>query len=77
MPVPEDLDLGAGAPAPCSEDTDVWYQLLRCWHTIHYTPRAIVRAVRCGVRTIEHGNLVDREAESRLLPLSRRQASSW
>lgn len=24
-----------------------------------YTPRAIVRAVRCGVRTIEHGNLVD------------------
>ena len=37
-----DLDLGAGAAAPCSEDTDVWYQLLRCWHTIHYTPRAIV-----------------------------------
>ncbi|CAG9176732.1 amidohydrolase family protein [Cupriavidus respiraculi] len=27
-----------------------------------YTPRAIIRAVRCGVRTIEHGNLVDREA---------------
>ncbi|CAB3674777.1 MAG: amidohydrolase family protein [Achromobacter sp.] len=27
-----------------------------------YTPRAISRAVRCGVRTIEHGNLVDREA---------------
>ncbi|MGN6579910.1 MAG: amidohydrolase family protein [Bordetella sp.] len=26
-----------------------------------YTPRAIARAVRCGVRTIEHGNLVDRE----------------
>ena len=26
-----------------------------------YTPRAISRAVRCGVRTIEHGNLVDRE----------------
>lgn len=24
-----------------------------------YTPRAIERAVRCGVRTIEHGNLVD------------------
>ncbi len=24
-----------------------------------YTPEAIVRAVRCGVRTIEHGNLVD------------------
>lgn len=27
-----------------------------------YTGRAISRAVRCGVRTIEHGNLVDREA---------------
>ncbi len=27
-----------------------------------YTPRAIIRAVRCGVRTIEHGNLVDDEA---------------
>ncbi|WP_323120063.1 metal-dependent hydrolase family protein [Burkholderia alba] len=24
-----------------------------------YTPRAIARAVRCGVRTIEHGNLCD------------------
>lgn len=29
-----------------------------------YTPRAIARAVRCGVRTIEHGNLVDDEAAS-------------
>ncbi len=27
-----------------------------------YTPRAIARAVRCGVRSIEHGNLVDRAA---------------
>ncbi len=27
-----------------------------------YTPRAIARAVRCGVRTIEHGNLVDADA---------------
>jgi imidazolonepropionase-like amidohydrolase len=27
-----------------------------------YTPEAIIRAVRCGVRTIEHGNLVDAEA---------------
>lgn len=26
-----------------------------------YTPAAIDRAVRCGVRTIEHGNLVDEE----------------
>src|SRR5258706_2198573 len=25
-----------------------------------YTPEAITRAVNCGVRTIEHGNLVDR-----------------
>ncbi len=27
-----------------------------------YTPRAISRAVQCGVRTIEHGNLVDEAA---------------
>ncbi len=27
-----------------------------------YTPRAISRAVQCGVRTIEHGNLVDQAA---------------
>lgn len=27
-----------------------------------YTPAAIARAVRCGVRTIEHGNLVDEAA---------------
>lgn len=27
-----------------------------------YTPRAIARAVKCGVRTIEHGNLVDQAA---------------
>lgn len=26
-----------------------------------YTPRAIKRAIKCGVRTIEHGNLVDQE----------------
>jgi len=26
-----------------------------------YTPAAIARAVRCGVRTIEHGNLIDEE----------------
>ncbi|MBV2182121.1 MAG: amidohydrolase family protein [Castellaniella sp.] len=26
-----------------------------------YTPRAIQRAIRCGVRTIEHGNLLDEE----------------
>ena len=26
-----------------------------------YTPEAIARAVRCGVRTIEHGNLIDAE----------------
>jgi imidazolonepropionase-like amidohydrolase len=27
-----------------------------------YTPAAISRAVRCGVRTIEHGNLIDAES---------------
>ncbi|MEJ8813107.1 amidohydrolase family protein [Variovorax ureilyticus] len=31
-----------------------------------YTPRAIARAIRCGVRTIEHGNLVD-EPTARLM----------
>lgn len=31
-----------------------------------YTGRAIERAIRCGVRTIEHGNLVD-EAAARLM----------
>ncbi|MCO8648752.1 amidohydrolase family protein, partial [Burkholderia multivorans] len=31
-----------------------------------YTGRAIARAVRCGVRTIEHGNLVD-EAAAQLM----------
>ncbi|TDA44922.1 metal-dependent hydrolase family protein [Burkholderia pyrrocinia] len=31
-----------------------------------YTGRAIARAVRCGVRTIEHGNLVD-EAAAKLM----------
>ncbi len=28
-----------------------------CAHA--YTPRAIERAVRCGVRSIEHGNYID------------------
>lgn len=27
-----------------------------------YTPEAIIRAVRCGVRTIEHGSLIDQSA---------------
>lgn len=31
-----------------------------------YTPKAITRAVQCGVRTIEHGNLVD-EPTARLM----------
>jgi imidazolonepropionase-like amidohydrolase len=31
-----------------------------------YTPDAIARAVRCGVRTIEHGNLID-DATARLV----------
>ncbi|MGB7183169.1 MAG: amidohydrolase family protein [Burkholderiaceae bacterium] len=40
------------------------------WHTYAmahaYTPHAITRAVNCGVRSIEHGNLVD-EATARLM----------
>lgn len=31
-----------------------------------YTPEAISRAVRCGVRTIEHGNLIDAETAARM-----------
>ncbi len=31
-----------------------------------YTPKAITRAIECGVRTIEHGNLVD-ESTARLM----------
>lgn len=31
-----------------------------------YTPEAIVRAVRCGVRTIEHGNLIDEAAAAEM-----------
>jgi imidazolonepropionase-like amidohydrolase len=38
----------------------------RAWNTYvmahAYTPRAIMRSVKCGVRTIEHGNLIDDEA---------------
>ncbi len=37
----------------------------KAWHTYAlahaYTPTAISRAVRCGVRSIEHGNLIDAE----------------
>ncbi|MFK7965080.1 MAG: amidohydrolase family protein [Burkholderiaceae bacterium] len=37
----------------------------KAWHTYAlahaYTPAAIQRAVRCGVRSIEHGNLIDAE----------------
>ena len=38
----------------------------RAWHTYvaahSYTAESTVFAVKCGVRTIEHGNLIDREA---------------
>lgn len=37
-----DPDLGAGTPCGCSEDTLLWYQMLRAGRSIHYTPRAIV-----------------------------------
>ncbi|MGH1358735.1 MAG: amidohydrolase family protein [Burkholderiaceae bacterium] len=37
----------------------------KAWHTYAlahaYTPAAISRAIRCGVRSIEHGNLIDTE----------------
>jgi imidazolonepropionase-like amidohydrolase len=38
----------------------------RAWNTYvmahAYTPKSIIRSVKCGVRTIEHGNLIDDEA---------------
>jgi len=38
----------------------------RAWNTYvmahAYTPKAIIRSVKCGVRTIEHANLIDDEA---------------
>ena len=37
-----DEDLGAGRPAGCSEDTDLWYAMLRAGWTVHYAPRAVV-----------------------------------
>jgi imidazolonepropionase-like amidohydrolase len=42
----------------------------RAWRTYAmahaYTPEAITRAVEAGVRTIEHGNLIDRETAQRM-----------
>lgn len=37
-----DVDLGAGTSCGCSEDTLLYYQMLRTGYSIHYTPRAIV-----------------------------------
>ena len=39
-----DIDMGPGrhSVGGCGEDTDVFYQVLRHGHNIHYTPRAIV-----------------------------------
>jgi imidazolonepropionase-like amidohydrolase len=42
-----------------------------CAHA--YTPQAITRAANAGVRTIEHGNLID-DASAKLMP--RRACSS-
>jgi GT2 family glycosyltransferase len=37
-----DEDMGPGGVGGCGEDTDIFYQILRRGHTIHYNPRAIV-----------------------------------
>jgi hypothetical protein len=37
-----DEDMGPGGVGGCGEDTDVFYKILRCNCSIHYTPRAIV-----------------------------------
>ena len=38
-----DESLGAGTPAGCSEDTDLFYRILRAGHRIVYEPAAVVR----------------------------------
>ncbi|MBA3272613.1 MAG: glycosyltransferase [Chthoniobacterales bacterium] len=37
-----DIDMGAGTPCGCGEDTLLYFQFLRRGHSIHYTPRSIV-----------------------------------
>lgn len=37
-----DEDMGPGGVGGCGEDTDVFYKIMRCGHSIHYAPRAIV-----------------------------------
>lgn len=48
------------------EELEAIVEEARAWNTYvmahAYTPRAIMRSVRCGIRTIEHGNLIDDEA---------------
>ncbi len=50
----------------CEEEIRALVAEARARHTYvmahAYTPEAIARAARCGVRTIEHGNLVDEDA---------------
>ena len=46
------------------EEAESW----RTYAMAHaYTPEAIARAVDAGVRTIEHGNLIDRETAQRMV----------
>jgi GT2 family glycosyltransferase len=49
-----DIDLGAGRPAGCSEDTDLFYRLLHAGYPIEYTPRAVVDHYhRCDAQSLQ------------------------
>lgn len=72
---------GAASPSDPIENTQYSLDELRAiveeaeaWNTYvmghAYTPRAIIRAIECGVRSIEHGNLLDEQAASRMKELN-------
>ncbi len=71
---------GAASPTDPIENTQYSLDELRAiveeaqaWNTYvmghAYTPRAIIRAIECGVRSIEHGNLIDDSAATRMKEL--------
>ncbi len=72
---------GAASPTDPIENTQYSLDELRAiveeaeaWNTYvmghAYTPRAIIRAIECGIRSIEHGNLLDESAAIRMRELN-------
>jgi imidazolonepropionase-like amidohydrolase len=72
---------GAASPTDPIENTQYSLDELRAiveeaeaWNTYvmghAYTPRAIIRAIECGIRSIEHGNLLDETAATRMRELN-------